>query len=265
MLRANNLFSGYTNKPILRDINIQVNPGEVIVVIGPNGSGKTTLMRSLSGDIKASTGNVTINGQPISQMKTRERARWISVVPQAGTLPAGFSVEETVSFGRTPYLDIFGRISESDEQIAQAALAKVNALELRERMVGQLSGGEQQRVLLARAIAQQTPIMLMDEPTTYLDLYFQVNFLGLVRRLAREDRKTIILALHDLNQAALIADRILLLDHGQVRAFGTPREVLRQDIISETYQLNVHITPIADEPGFLITPQQEEQHGTLTG
>ena len=114
---------------------------------------------------------------------------------------------------------------------------------------------EQQRVLLARAIAQQTPIMLMDEPTTYLDLYFQVGFLALIKQLARVDHKTIIVALHDLNQAAQIADRILLLSNGQVKAFGTPREVLRQQVISETYHLQVTITPIEGEPGFLITPQ----------
>ena len=255
MLRANNLFSGYANKNILRDVNIQVDPGEVIAVIGPNGSGKTTLMRSLAGDLKASSGTITINGKPISQMGIRERARLISVVPQSNNMPGSFSVEETVSFGRTPYLDLFGRIGANDEAITLAALEKVNGMDLRERLVGQLSGGEQQRVLLARAIAQQTPIMLMHEPTTYLDLYFQVGFLGLIRQLARDDRKTIIVALHDLNQAAQIADRILLLANGQVMAFGTPREVLQQHTISEAYHLQVNVTPFDGEPGFLITPQ----------
>ena len=256
MLRAYSVIAGYPNKTILNNINLEVDPGEVIVVIGPNGSGKTTLMRSLAGDLKLSGGKVAINGKPISQMKVREKARWISVVPQTGNLPAFFTVEETVCFGRTPYLDIFGRTSPEDKAIAMSALEKVNALSLKDQLVGKISGGEQQRVLLARAIAQQTPILMMDEPTTYLDLHFQMSFLRLTKQLAIEDHKTIIVALHDLNQAALIADRILLLANGNIRAFGTPRQVLTESIISETYNLKVSVTPSQGEPGFMVIPQQ---------
>jgi len=259
MLKANSLFAGYKKKPFLKNINIQVNPGEIIVVIGPNGSGKTTLVRSLAGDITTLSGNVTINDVPINKMKARDRAKLISVVPQSSSLPGSFTVEETVSFGRTPYLNIFGRINAEDEQIAIHSLERVNALELRDRKVGEISGGEQQRVLLARAIAQQTPIMLMDEPTTYLDLHYQVNFLNLIKKLAIEDNKTIIIALHDLNQAASIADRILLLSEGQIIAFGSPREVLREDIISSTYNLKVKVSPMDGEPGFLVMPENGSQ------
>lgn len=255
MIKAIGLSAGYKNKAILKNINFQVDPGEIIVVIGPNGSGKTTLVRSLAGDIRPLSGTVTINGQPLGKIKVRDRARLISVVPQSSLLPGNFSVEETVSFGRTPYLNIFGQINDVDVRISQAALEKVDALDLGKRKVDEISGGEKQRVLLARAIAQQTPIMLLDEPTTYLDLHHQVNFLKLVKKLAVEDAKTIIIALHDLNQAASIADRILLLSGGEMVAFGSPRDVLQEVIISSTYNLKVKVEQIDNPPGFMVLPE----------
>ena len=158
------------------------------------------------------------------------RARYLAVVPQAASLPPAFTAWETVLLGRTPYLNFLGQISDKDEEIARQALQKVDAFDLAERRVGELSGGEQQRVLLARALAQSTPILLLDEPTVHLDLQHQVSLMEIVRSLAHTDNLAVLVALHDLNLAARYADRVALLVAGEVKAAGTPRQVLTPEI-----------------------------------
>ncbi len=172
-----------------------------------------------------------------------QRARHLAVVPQAVSLPPAFTVWETVLMGRTPYLNFLGQTSARDEQIVHLALQKVDALDLSERRVGELSGGEGQRVLLARALAQSTPILLLDEPTSNLDLHYQVSFMELVRGLARNDKLAVLIALHDLNLAARYADRVALLVAGEIKATGTPRQVLTPELISDAYHLTVQVVP----------------------
>jgi iron complex transport system ATP-binding protein len=152
--------------------------------------------------------------------------------------------------GRTPYLNFLGQVSARDEEIARLALDRVDALELAERRVGELSGGEQQRVLLARALAQSTPILLLDEPTSNLDLHYQVSFMETVSSLARQDNLAVLVALHDLNLAARYSDRVALLVNGEIKASGTPRQVLTPDLISAVYHLPVQVIPhpFADAP-----------------
>jgi iron complex transport system ATP-binding protein len=176
-------------------------------------------------------------------------------VPQAISLPPAFSVWETVLMGRTPYLGFLGNASKHDEEIARQSLTRVNALNFSERRVGEISGGEQQRILLARALCQSTPILLLDEPTSHLDLQYQVSLLELVRDLAKENNLAVLVAMHDLNLAARYADRVALMVAGNIKAIGTPKEVLQPELIADAYCLPVQVVkhPFLDIP--LVLPE----------
>ncbi len=259
MLRIENLTVSYGHREVLKGISLEVNSGEVMALIGPNGAGKTTLIRAASGVIPVRSGAVRTNGDNLLELPPMQRARRMAVVPQVAALPPAYSVWETVLMGRTPYLNFLGHVSPHDAIIARNALEKVDALELAERRVGELSGGEQQRVLLARALVQSTSILLLDEPTVHLDLEHQVSLMETVRALAHDDHLAVLIALHDLNLAARYADRVTLLVQGEVQASGAPRQVLTPEIISAAYHLEVQVVPhpFADVP--LILPGGREQ------
>ena len=250
MLKIENLSVSYDSHRVLHDISLEVQSGEVLALIGPNGAGKSTLVRALSGVIPTEAGRVRTNGDDLLALPPMQRARFLAVVPQAVTMPPAFTVWETVLLGRTPYLNFLGQVSAKDEQIARLALQKVDALDLAGRRVGELSGGEQQRVLLARALTQSTPILLLDEPTSNLDLHYQVGFMETVQALAHTEDLAVLVALHDLNLAARYADRVALLVNGEIKAAGSPRQVLTPELISEAYHLPVQVVPhpFADVP-----------------
>ncbi len=253
MIEIKNLNVDFGPRHILKNILLHVKTGETLALLGPNGSGKSTLIRALSGVVPAS-GSLLFSGRDLSGLNAAERARLMAVVPQVASLPPAFTVWETVLLGRTPYLNFLGQISPKDEEIARCALAKVDALGFAARRVGELSGGEQQRVLLARALAQSTPVLLLDEPTTHLDLQHQIGLLELVHKLAGQEKLTVLIALHDLNLAARYADRVALIVAGEIKALGTPKEVLRPELISQVYQWPVQVIqhPFLDTP--LILP-----------
>jgi iron complex transport system ATP-binding protein len=242
MIELKDFSVAYGAHCVLKNINLTLVPGELLALIGPNGSGKSTLIRAISGTLPAH-GSLSLAGRPLSGLTPQERARLMAVVPQALSMPPAFTVWETVLLGRTPYLNFLGQVSAKDEDIARRALEKADASQLADRLVGQLSGGEQQRVLLARALAQATPVLLLDEPTTHLDLQHQIGLLELVRKLAHDERLTVLVALHDLNLAARYADRVALLVNGELRAQGTAKQVLRPDLISQVYHVPVQVLP----------------------
>jgi len=250
MLKIEALSVSYGARRVLQAVSLEVQSGQVLALIGPNGAGKSTLLRAISGVIPAQAGKVSANGADLLSLPAMQRARHLAVVPQAVSMPPAFTAWETVLLGRTPYLNFLGQVSEKDEQIARLSLQRVDALNLTERRVGELSGGEQQRVLLARALAQSTPILLLDEPTVHLDLQHQVSLMETVCDLAHADNLAVLVALHDLNLAARYADRVALLVAGEVKATGTPREVLTPELISEAYHLPVRVVPhpFADVP-----------------
>jgi ABC-type cobalamin/Fe3+-siderophores transport system ATPase subunit len=255
MLKIEGLSVSYGPRRVLHNISLEVNSGEVLALIGPNGAGKTTVVRAASGVIPVETGIIRCNGgdRPLTDLLSlspMQRARSLAVVPQVASMPPAFTVWETVLMGRTPHLNFLGQASAKDEAIARQALQKVDALDLSERRVGELSGGEQQRVLLARALAQSTPILLLDEPTSNLDLHYQVGFMETVRALTHQDNLAVLVALHDLNLAARYADRMALLVDGEIKAVGMPREVLTPELISKAYHLQVEVIshPFADVP-----------------
>ncbi|HSL28271.1 MAG TPA: ABC transporter ATP-binding protein [Anaerolineales bacterium] len=262
MLKIQNLSVNYSSRRILHEVSLEVQSGEVLALIGPNGAGKSTLIRAVSGVIPIAGGHVRTNGDDFASLSSLQRARYVATVPQAVAMPPAYTVWETVLFGRTPYLGFLGQPSPKDEEIARQSLGRVSALPFAERRVGELSGGEQQRVLLARALCQATPILLLDEPTAHLDLQYQVGLLQLVHELAHKDKLAVLVALHDLNLAAHYADRVALMVAGRIKAIGTPKEVLKADLIEEAYCLPVQVTkhPFLDIP--LVLPAAESKPGS---
>jgi iron complex transport system ATP-binding protein len=242
--------AGYGDRPVLRAIDLQVRPGEVLAIVGPNGVGKSTLIKAASGTLAPRRGQVNIAGQDLARMKPAERARRVSVVGQALNLPPAFTALDIVLMGRTPYLGWFEREGFRDREIAREAMERTETEVLADRPIGQLSGGEQQRVLIARALAQKAPIMLMDEPTAHLDLRHQDAQLKLIRRLVREDDLAVLIALHDLNLVARFADRVALLSAGSVHAEGIPEDVLTPEHLAAVYGIEIHVMkhPIHGKP-----------------
>jgi iron complex transport system ATP-binding protein len=257
MLKIKSLSVDYGTRRILHEISLEVQSGEVVALIGPNGAGKSTLIRAVSGVIPIAGGQVRTNGDDFSSLATLQRARYVATVPQAVSMPPAYTVWETVLFGRTPYLGFLGQPSRNDEEVARQSLERVSALPLADRRVGELSGGEQQRVLLARALCQSTPILLLDEPTAHLDLQYQVSLLELIHELAHKDHLAVLVALHDLNLAAHYADRVALMVAGVIKAMGKPEEVLQSQLIEEAYCLPVQVVrhPFLDIP--LVLPNKK--------
>ncbi len=250
MLAIHRISASYNHKPIIEEISLNLAEGNVLALIGPNGSGKTTFIRAVSGVLPLSSGSVKVNGTDIKHMSAQQRARMIAVVPQSRSFPPAFTTQEVVALGRTPYLNWLGKITEKDQAVIDRALEKMDLLELRHRSVGELSGGEQQRLYLARLLAQESAFLLMDEPATHLDLQYQVNLMQRIYQLAHpseEDLKsgmkprTVIITLHDLNLISRFADQVGLLVGGKLAALGTPDEILNAELLSRAYNLPLKV------------------------
>jgi iron complex transport system ATP-binding protein len=244
MLTAESISVSYNDRLVLKNVSLTLEPGQILGVIGPNGAGKSTLVRALGGILPLRSGQVSIQGRDVTKMSSQERARKMAFVPQAVQMPPAFTAWETVLLGRTPYLNWLGQMSAKDETIARAAMQRTHTLDLAGRSVGELSGGEQQRLLLARALAQSTPILFLDEPTSHLDLQFQLSLLDQVQSLARQDDLAVLVVLHDLNLVARYADRVALLVEGQLEAFGRPAEVLTPGLLSRAYHVPLQVLPV---------------------
>lgn len=236
MLTVRSLDVFYPPRQVLFDLNFTLERGQILGVIGPNGAGKSTLLRALSAVIPFK-GQVLVAEQEVARLNETQRARLSAFVPQARNLPAAFTGWEMVQMGRTAHTGWMGTLSGQDIARVRQAMCRLNCLELGERRLGDLSGGEQQRLLLARALAQEAPLLLMDEPTTHLDLAHQVSLLSQVRSLAAEDGLTVVMALHDLNLVGRFADQVALIAEGRLCALGSPGDVLRTELLSEVYRL----------------------------
>ncbi len=241
MLQVDSLSVSYGERAVLHEVSFSVAQGEVLGLIGPNGAGKSTLIRALSGVLPTRAGHVLVEGRSLHGMGAADLARHLAVVPQARSLPPAFTAWETVLLGRTPYLNWLGQVSSRDEEIARDAMRRTDTLALAERRVGELSGGEQQRVLLARALAQSTPILLLDEPTSNLDLQYQLSLLEQVRRLAKQDALSVVLVLHDLNLVARYCDQVALLVEGRIARHGTVDAVLTAGVLSQAYHVPLEV------------------------
>jgi iron complex transport system ATP-binding protein len=232
-------------RPVLSELDLTIPSRARLALIGPNGAGKTTLLRAIAGLVPA-TGEVRVGGAAVASLSRRELARRIAVVPQIPSVPAGVSVTDYVLMGRTPYIPYFGTETRRDLDIVAAVLDQLDLVGFAGRRLDSLSGGERQRAVLARALAQQAPVLLLDEPTTGLDVGHQQQVLELVDTLGQELGLTVVSAMHDLTLAGQFADQLVLLDGGRVAAAGPAATVLTEPVISRHYHASVRVL---DDPG----------------
>nr|WP_246317537.1 ABC transporter ATP-binding protein [Hyphomicrobium methylovorum] len=241
---------GLKGREVVRDVSFSISAGEVVGLIGPNGAGKSTLLRTTAG-LLPSHGAITLDGQRLEDLGAHARAKLIGYLPQEREVAWPITASRLVALGRTPHLAPFSDFTREDRTIADEALRQVDAAEFQDRVVSELSGGERARVLIARMLAQQTPIIIADEPTAGLDPGHQISLVEILTRLA-EDGRTIVLALHEVALAARWCTRILLLNQGRIVADGPPKEVLTSGLFERTYGVRVFV---ADGPdGFIIQP-----------
>lgn len=234
---------GYAEREVLKQVSLGIHAGTVLVLLGPNGSGKTTLLRSLFNLIALKEGKILVEGLAVDQLSRKQVAQRLALSPQMEEPHWPMTIEETVQLGRSSHRGWVQPFQADDADYVDTALRQTGLVELRQRKITEISGGEWRRTLIARALAQQTKVLCLDEPTTGLDLKYQVEILTLIRELAHERDLTVILTLHDLNLASSFADQIVLLNQGRIEAAGTGQEVLTEDRISAVYQTTVKVLP----------------------
>ena len=262
-LRASSLSTGYGERRIIEGLELQVPDGSFTVIIGPNGCGKSTLLRSLARLIKPQSGAVLLDGVDIATTKTKELARTIGLLPQSSIAPEGITVVDLVSRGRHPHQSVLRRWGEQDEAAVREALRRTRLTDLATRVVDELSGGQRQRVWIVMALAQRTPLLLLDEPTTYLDISHQIDVLDLCTELHREGR-TLVAVLHDLNQAARYATNLVAMKQGRIVAQGPPSAVVTSDFIHDVFGVAARIVPDPETGTPLIVPRAPSAASTPT-
>jgi iron complex transport system ATP-binding protein len=255
-IQTSKVSHAFAGRRVLKDLSFSVGKGEFFIIIGPNGSGKTTLLKIFAGLLKPPKGQIEIFGRPIVSYRQKSLARTIAMVPQQLPLDFPFTVAEAVLMGRAPYHGALGIERERDFTIAKQAMAFTEVEHLSDRQLNQLSGGEQQRVFIARAICQEPRIMLLDEPTASLDLAHQIRIMDLMERLKAEKEVTVIMVSHDVNIAAMYADQLLLLKAGEILSIGLPPEVLSFQNLEASYgcRLLVDKSPLGDFPRITLVP-----------
>ena len=253
-LRAEGVRLAYDDRTIIDGLTLSVPDGKVTVIVGPNACGKSTLLRALARLLRPSTGHVILDGEQIHRLPTKEVARRLGLLPQTPIAPEGILVVDLVARGRTPHQKLFQQWSEADERAVRSALEATSSMELADRAVDELSGGQRQRVWIAMTLAQETDLLLLDEPTTFLDIAHQIDVLDLVEQLNREQRRTVVLVLHDLNLACRYADHIVAMRDGEIVAEGAPVDVITADIVRDVFGLDCVVIddPVSHTP--LVVP-----------
>ncbi len=255
-ITVNNLNHAFDGRTVLEDVAFKVTTGHFFIIIGPNGSGKTTLLKLLVGLLPLKNGEIDLLARAIKDYSVKSLARHIAYMPQTMPVEFPFSVTQVVLMGRAPHLGLLGFEGEQDLELARQAMTITDVAHLADRRLDQLSGGEQQRVFIARAICQQPKIILLDEPTAALDLAHQVRLMDLMERLKSEQGVTIVMVSHDLNLAAMYADQVLLLNKGRTARLGTPEQVLDFDLMEKVYgcTLLVDQSPLGAYPRVHLVP-----------
>jgi iron complex transport system ATP-binding protein len=240
-LRAEHLSIGYDDNSVIAELSVDVLDGRITAIVGPNACGKSTLLRGLARLLKPSGGQVILDGNDINGMHTKEVARRLGLLPQTSIAPEGISVADLVSRGRFPHQKVLRQWSRADDAAVADAMRCTAVTELAGRLVDELSGGQRQRVWVAVVLAQQTPLVLLDEPTTFLDIAHQVELLDLFAMLNREQNRTVVAVLHDLNHACRYADQIIAMKSGRIVAQGNPSDVITEELVEAVYGLRCQI------------------------
>ena len=243
-IEARQLTLGYSGKMISTGLDIAIDKPEIIAVIGPNGSGKSTFLKALSRLLPPVAGVVLLNGKDIYRMRPREVARLLAVVPQSVQAPGDLVVRDLIASGRAPYIGLFGQPAAADEAAVRSAAGATGMEDLLFRRLDMLSGGERQRAWLAMALAQQPEILMLDEPTTYLDVHHQLEFMNLVKTLHHERQLTVVMVLHDLNHAARFSDRIIAMKNGEIFVDGKAEDVLTEENLRSLYGVEAAVITI---------------------
>jgi len=249
-LRGEALCAGYNGRQVLANVDFTVQDGSVTVLLGPNGSGKSTLLKTLARTLAPDAGKVILDGTDIHRQSTRTVAQRLGILPQSPSAPDGLTVRELVGLGRFPYQSLMRQWSRHDEAAVEEAMAVADVAAFADRPVDALSGGQRQRCWIAMVLAQETELLLLDEPTTFLDLKVQVDLLELLVSLAHQQGRTLLVVLHDLNLAAAYADRLVMMKAGRILHDGTPEAVFTADNLKQVFDLNAQVIrePLAGRP-----------------
>ena len=240
-ISTKNLNISYGNLDIVKDLNLDIPKGKITTIIGSNGCGKSTILKTIARIIQAKSGDIFVNNINIKEQSPKDLAKVMAVLPQSPQAPSGLTVEELIAYGRFPHQKGFGKMKKEDEDIVTWALKSTGIEEFRERPMEALSGGQRQRAWIAMALAQQTEILILDEPTTYLDLAHQLEILKLLEELNRKQGTTIVMVIHELNNAARFADHMIGVKKGQVVCQGTAHEVMTKENLKELFNIDAEI------------------------
>ncbi|MCG9700515.1 Fe(3+) dicitrate ABC transporter ATP-binding protein FecE [Vibrio natriegens] len=249
MIAANNLNVSYGDKIIIEALNLTLPKGKITALIGPNGCGKSTLLKTLARINMPTKGEVLLNGKALKSYRDKHLAQEMSLLPQVLETPEGITVKRLVEYGRSPYLSHWGKLGEHDKNMVASAMRETGVDDLAEQTVESLSGGQRQRAWIAMILAQDTNIVMLDEPTTYLDLSHQIELMKIMREMNNKG-KTVIVVLHDLNQACRYCDHLVVLKKGQLVAQGTPQDVFTQTLLKDVFSLDARVIqdPVANTP-----------------
>ena len=249
-LQTDKLQIRYNEKVVINDLQIEIPDKKITTIIGANGCGKSTLLKAMTRIIPHQKGTIMFDGKEIAKENTKQLARKMAILPQTQESASGLTVGELVSYGRFPYQSGFGRLTKHDYEVIDWALEVTNSMDYKYLPVDSLSGGQRQRVWIAMALAQETKVIFLDEPTTYLDMAHQLEILELLQRLNEEEERTIVMVLHDINQAARFADHIIALKNGEIMKQGTNHEVIHPDVLREVFHIEAVIgkDPITNQP-----------------
>ncbi|MFF9314761.1 ABC transporter ATP-binding protein [Streptomyces sp. NPDC014748] len=264
-LRARDLHLGYDGRTVVEGLDLTVPTGRITAIVGANACGKSTLLRALARLLAPRQGAVELDGAALRSVPTRELARKLGILPQTPVAPEGLTVGDLVGRGRSPHQTWWRQWSAADEEAVRAALVATGLTELADRPVDELSGGQRQRAWIAMAVAQGTPVLLLDEPTTYLDLAHQIDVLDLITDLNRREGRTVVMVLHDLNQACRYADHVIAMKAGRIVAQGAPAEVVTEATVADVFDLRCRITPDPVSGTPLVIPLGRHHHDRARG
>ncbi|WP_432547504.1 ABC transporter ATP-binding protein [Kineococcus sp. SYSU DK004] len=264
-LRGQDLTLAYDERTIARDLSLEVPDGSFTVVVGPNACGKSTLLRALARMLKPTSGHVLLDGEHIRSLPSKEVARRLGLLPQTASAPEGITVADLVARGRFPHQKLLRQWTRDDERAVDAAMASTRVEDLADRAVDELSGGQRQRVWIAMALAQETPLLLLDEPTTFLDIAHQIEVLDLLAALHEEQGRTLVAVLHDLNHACRYATHLVALKDGRVMAQGDPREVVTADLVERVFGLPCVVVPDPETGTPLVVPLARHRSAARRG